>query len=116
MINILQELNKLLTSLGVPVETGIYKGKPPAEYVVVTPMSDIFGVYADDQPLYETQEARISLFSKFNYISRKNQIVKALLAAEFTITDRVYVGYDEDVDLHLYSVDVARVYEIESEE
>jgi hypothetical protein len=75
-------------------------------------MSDIFGVYADDQPLYETQEARIFLFSKKNYMSRKNQIVKALLAAEFTITDRLYIGYEEDVELYHYALDVANVYEI----
>jgi hypothetical protein len=116
MTNILQELNELLTGLGVPVETGIFKGKPPDEYVVVTPMSDIYGVFADDQPLFETQEARISLFSKQNYTQRKNQIVKALLAAEFTITDRVFIGYDEDNEYFHYVLDVANVYEIESEE
>lgn len=115
MTNILQELTMLLASLGVPVETGIFKGKPPDEYLVVTPMSDIYGVFADDQPQFETQEARLSLFSKANYISRKNQLVKALLAAEFTVTDRIYIGYDEDTGFHLYSIDVAKTYEVEED-
>ena len=115
MTNILQELNGLLGGLGVPIETGIFKGKPPEEYIVVTPMSDVYGLFADDQPQFDTQEARISLFSKTNYIPRKNQIVKALLAAEFTITDRMFIGYDEDTEYYQYSVDVEHCYEVERE-
>jgi len=116
MTNILQELNALLIGLGVPIETGIFKGKPPEEYLVITPMSDIYAVFADDQPQFETQEVRLSLFSKQNYIPRKNQIVKALLAAEFIITDRLYIGYEEDVDFHQYIVDISKVYEIKEDE
>ena len=116
MSNILQELNDLLTGLGVLVETGIFKGKAPSEYVVITPMSDVFGLFADNQPLFETQEARLSLFSKQNYTQRKNQIIKTLLAAEFTITDRMFIGYDEDTEYYQYIVDVEHVYEIEREE
>ena len=116
MNSILLELNDLLTGLGVLLETGIFKGKAPAEYVVITPMSDEFGLFADDKPQFETQEARVSLFSKQNYTQRKNQIVKALLAAEFTIADRLYIGYDEDVEYHCYAIDVEQTYEVKESE
>ena len=112
-MNILQELTGLLSGLGIRVETGVFKGKAPEEYCVVTPMSDFYGLFADDQPQYETQEARISLFSKSNYITRKNQIVKALLAAEFIITDRTYIGFEEDTEYFHVAIDCAKPYEIE---
>ena len=116
MSSILQELNELLSGLGVKVETGIFKGKAPDEYCVVTPMSDVFGFFADNQPQFDMQEVRISLFSKQNYMQRKNQIIKALLGAEFTITDRMFIGYDEDTEYFQYIVDVEHSYEVEREE
>ena len=109
-MSILQELNTILKTLGIPVETGVFSGIAPDEYCVITPMSDNFGDYADNQPLYETQEARISLFSKNNYIKRKNQIVKALLAHEITVTDRRYIGHENDTGYHHYAVDAAKEY------
>jgi hypothetical protein len=65
---ILTELNTLLDGLGIPVETGIFNGVPPNEYIVITPLADVFEVHADNQPQAETQEVRLSLFSKGNYI------------------------------------------------
>jgi ribose 5-phosphate isomerase RpiB len=58
-------------------------------------------------------EVRISLFSKGNYIQRKNQIVKALLAGDLTITDRRYIGHEDDTSYHHYAIDVAKNYELE---
>ena len=112
-MNILQELNTLLTGLGIPVETGVFSDIAPDQYLVITPLADTFPLHADNRPLNETQEARISLFSKGNYLSRKNQIVHALINADFTITDRLYVGYEDDTKYHHYSVDVAANYELE---
>ena len=109
----LAELAALLGVLNIPAETGVFKGKAPDEYVVVTPLTDTYGLCADDCPLYELQEARLSLFSKKNYTQRKNQIVKALLTADFTVTDRVYIGYEEDTEYHHYAIDVAKTYEME---
>ena len=37
---ILTELNTLLDGLGIPVETGIFSGVPPNEYVVITPLTE----------------------------------------------------------------------------
>lgn len=112
-MSLLAKLNALLENLGVRVETGVFKGKAPDEYAVLTPLADTFEVYADNRPQYEVQEVRVSLFSKGNYNARKNQIVKALLLADITITDRRYIGYEEDTEYHHYGIDVAKEYEIE---
>ena len=75
-------------------------------------MSDVFNFYADNLPQVETQEARISLFTKHNYMARKNQIVSLLLQADFTITDRRYIGFEEDTSYHHFAIDVAKEYEV----
>jgi hypothetical protein len=112
-MNILTELNSLLNGLQIPVETGVFSGKAPDEYIVITPMADVYELHADNRPQAETQEARLSLFSKGNYIQRKNQIVKALLDADFTITARIYVGYEADTFYHHAAIDVAKNYDLE---
>ena len=81
-MSILRELNTLITRLGIPVEMGVFKGKAPDEYAVITPMADVFDGFADNRPHFETQEARISLYSKNNYQQQKSAIVKALLAGD----------------------------------
>jgi len=114
-VSILTELNSILNGLKIPVETGVFSGKAPDEYIVITPLADTFPLHADNRPQLETQEARLSLFSKGNYIKRKNQIVKALIAADFTITSRFYVGHEDDTKYHLYNVDVSKHYELKEE-
>ncbi|HHW46957.1 MAG TPA: hypothetical protein GXX17_08685, partial [Clostridiales bacterium] len=63
-MSILSDLNSLLDTLGIPVETGVFSGVPPDEYLVITPMTDTFEVFADNRPQVETQEVRLSLFIK----------------------------------------------------
>jgi len=111
-MSFLEELNSLLSSI-LPVETGVFSGKAPDEYIVITPMADTFDLHADNRPQFETQEARLSLFSKGNYIKRKNAAVRALLAADFTITSRLYVGHEDETGYHHYAIDVAKNYELE---
>ena len=111
-MSFLEELNSLLSPI-LPVETGVFSGKAPDEYIVITPMADTFELHADNHPQFETQEARLSLFSKGNYIKRKNAAVRALLAADFTITSRLYVGHEDDTGYHHYAIDVAKNYELE---
>ena len=111
-MSILRKLNTILDTLGIPAETGVFKGKAPDEYAVITPMTDTFEVFADNKPQYETQEARISLFSKNNYQQRKNQIVKTLLDAEIIITNRRYIGHEDDTGYHHYTFDILREYEL----
>ena len=112
-MSFLEEINSLLTGLKIPVETGVFSGKAPDEYVIVTPMADVFELHADNRPQFETQEARLSLFSKGNYLKRKQQITKALLNADFTITARLYVGHEDDTGYHHWCADIAKYYETE---
>lgn len=112
-MSILLELNRIVDGLGILVETGVFKDKAPDEYVVITPLSDTFDVHADNRPQYEIQEARLSLFSKNNYQVRKNQLVRAFLDADFTVTDRRYIGHEDDTDYHHYAIDVAKDFELQ---
>lgn len=111
-MNILEELKTALSPLRIPIETGVFKGKAPNEYLVFTPLSDVFLLHTDDLPRAETQQARISLYSKGNYLARKSAVIQALLTAGLTITGRVYVGHEDDTGYHHYAIDVAQVYEL----
>jgi hypothetical protein len=112
-MSILSELNTVLAAVGIPVETGVFSGVPPDEYLVITPMNETFEVYADNQPQQEIQEARLSLFVKGSYTVRKNQVIKALLVADFTITDRRYIGHEDDTGFYNYAIDVLKEYNLE---
>jgi hypothetical protein len=112
-MSILFELNTLFETINIPVETGVFSGVPPDEYLVLTPLSDTFAVLGDNKPLVDTNEVRISLFSKNNYLQRKNQLVRMLLQADFVITDRRYIGHEDDTGYHHYAIDVAKFYELE---
>lgn len=111
-MSILAELTGVLRGLRIPVETGVFSGKAPDEYIVVTPLVDSYELYADNRPGFETQEARLSLFSKGNYLQRKRQIKAALLDAEMTVTDSRYLGYEADTGYHHYGIDVSKQYEL----
>ena len=109
-MSLLSELNALLDALPIPVETGVFTGKAPETYVVITPLSDSFVLHADDRPGVEVQEARLSLFSQANYRPFKRAIERALLANAIIITDRHYVGHEDDTGYHHYAIDVAKHY------
>ena len=112
-MSILAEINTALGACGIPLETGVFTTTAPDKYIVVVPMADIFDVNADNTPTYDVQEARISLYSKSNYIADKNKIVRLLLNADFTITGRQYIGYETGTEYHHYVVDVSKHYEME---
>ena len=112
-MSILSELNTLFETANIPVETGVFSGVPPDEYLVLTPLTDTFAVYGDNKPLADINEVRISLFSKNNYLQRKNQLVRMLLHADFVITDRRYIGHEDDTGYYHYAIDVAKEYETE---
>lgn len=112
-MSLLSELAQIAEKCGLPLETGVFSDIPPEEYLVVTPVADAFSLHADDQPEYETQEARLSLYAKGSYTKRKNQLVRALLDADFTITGRRYIGHEDDTGYHHYAIDVAKLYGLE---
>ena len=109
-MSLLSELNTLLDAIPIPVETGVFTGKAPESYVVITPLSDSFALHADDHPSVEVQEARVSLFSQANYRPYKRAIERALLARAIIISDRHYVGHEDDTGYHHYAIDVAKHY------
>ncbi|WP_071392663.1 hypothetical protein [Bacillus tuaregi] len=112
-MSLLKNLNSLLEPIGIPIETGVFSGKPPEEYIVITPMSDRLDFYADNQAHSAIEEARLSLFSKKNYQSLKKEVTKVLLKGEMTITDRQYIGFENDTKYHHYAIDVMKEYEME---
>ena len=112
-MSLFADLNAIFAALGIPVETGVFGGSLPEEYITITPLSEVFELYGNNKPLAETQEARLSLYSKGSYLTRKNQIVKALLAGDLSITDRHYIGFESDTKYHHYAIDVAKLYYLE---
>lgn len=112
-MSVLADIQSVLAGLGIPIETGVFTEKAPARYIVVVPLADSFDLHADNAPGCDVQEARISLYAQGSYTKDKNAIVKALLAADMTITDRRYIGYENDTGYHHYAVDVANYYELE---
>lgn len=112
-MSLLANLNAIASKLGIAVETGVFTDTPPNEYLVLTPLVDTFDLHADNAPGTDIQEVRLSLFTKGSYTKWKNAIVRALLAADITITDRRYVGHEDDSGYHNYAIDVANYYEME---
>lgn len=112
-MSILEELNTVIKTVGVPVETGVFTGKVPDSYIVLTPMTDLFSLHADNRPNIDIQEVRISLFTKKNYLPIKRALQKKLLQADFVLTERKYLGLDTETGYHGYSIDVEKYYELE---
>lgn len=112
-MSLLSELTQIAQGMELPVETGVFSDTPPEEYLVITPVADTFSLHADNHPEYETQEARLSVYAKGSYTKWKNQLIRALLGADFTITDRRYIGHEDDTGYHHYAIDVAKLYELE---
>ncbi len=112
-MSILSDIQTALSGLDIPIETGVFTDKAPAKYIVVVPLADTFDLHADNAPGCDVQEARISFYAQGSYTKDKNAIVQSLLAAELTITDRRYIGYETETGYHHYAVDVANYYELE---
>ena len=85
-MSLLKDLNRILEPLNIPLETGVFSDAPPDEYMVITPIIDQLGLFADNMPQSEISEARLSLFTTNNYIKRKKEISKQLLINDMTIT------------------------------
>ncbi len=112
-MSLLAELNALAEGIGIPVETGVFTGTAPDEYLILTPLADSFTLHADNRPQFDVQEVRISLYAKGSYMERKDQIVRALLAVGIGITDRRFISHEDDTGYFHYAIDVAKSYEME---
>ena len=111
----LSELNHILECCRIPVETGVFSKTPPETYAVLTPLIDVFDLYADNLPGVDISEVRISVFTKQNYLTLVTLLVSDLLTAEFTITERRYLGHEDDTGYHHYAIDVAKEYYMEED-
>ena len=112
-MSLLSELKDIAESLNIKVETGVFSDTPPVEYIVLTPLSDSFEMHCDNLPEYEIQEVRISIFSKGNYTALKYKLTASIFKADISITDRRYIGHEDDTGYHHYAVDTAKSYEME---
>jgi hypothetical protein len=111
-MSILSELNTIISPI-LPVETGVFSGVPPDAYAVLSPLTDTFPLSGDNRPLAEMNEVRISLFTKSNYLAKARTVIRACVAADFTVTARQYIGREDDTGYHNYAIDVAKTYEWE---
>lgn len=115
-MSIFEELTAIIGALDIPVETGIFSGKAPDTYIVLTPIADSYDCFADDAPQAEVQEVRISIYAKANYLEVKNSIASAVLSAGFTITMRRHIGHEDDTGYYHHATDVAKEYSLQEEE
>lgn len=108
MSGLLENLSHIAKQLGLAYAVSCYTDSPaPDTYLVFTPLTDSFEIFADNTPGVEIEQARISLFTKTNYLSLRDQITKALISARLVITGRRYIGYEADTGFHHYSIDVS---------
>ena len=114
-MKLLEKLTSLFFELDVPVETGIFSGQAPDQYIVLIPVISTYELYADNLPEQDIEEVRISIYSKPNYLNLKRSLEKLLLKNGLTITERRYNGYEKETKYHHFTIDVADHYKIEEE-
>lgn len=108
MNGLLENLSHIAKQLGLAYAVSCYTDSPaPDTYLVFTPLTDSFEIFADNTPGIEIEEVRIALFTKTNYLALRDQITKALISARLVITGRRYIGYEADTGFHHYSIDVS---------
>ena len=112
-MSLLSDLKSIISSLNIPVETGAFTSSAPDLYIVLVPLVDEFELYADNQPGVDIQSVRMSLYAKKSYTKPMNRVIKALISAGITITNRQYIGFEQKIKYHHYNIDVENVYEME---
>lgn len=114
-MSLLSELFAIAKKMNIAVETGVFSGTPPDTYFVLSPVADGLTLQADNEPNAEVQEVRVSLFCKGNYNAVKNNFTRECLNTDITVTDRRYIGHEDDTGYHHYAIDVAKSYEWRNE-
>lgn len=108
MSGLLENLSRIAKQLGLAYAVSCYTDSPaPDTYLVFTPLTDSFEIFADNTPGIEVEEVRIALFTKTNYLGLRNQLTRALIDVGLTVTARRYIGYEADTGFHHYSIDVS---------
>ncbi len=109
-MTVLAELKVLARELGLSSGTVSFHEKAPDTYLVFTPLTDELTLFADNRPQMETEEVRISLFTKENYTAWKKRLTDSLLERNFVITERRFLDIDDETGYYHYSRDVAKEY------
>ena len=73
-MSLLAELKSIAEEKGIAVETGVFTGTAPSQYLVLTPLIDLFQLHADNLPSGEVQEVRISLYVQGSYTKSKTHL------------------------------------------
>lgn len=115
-MNIIDDIITALSSVGLFVVTGVYKGTPQPDgsvvketnYIVLTPLTESNPDIADDVPLTEMHDADVNLYYVGNYQTTKNNIVSLLRTAGFYIADRQYIEYIPETKQHHFVITVEK--------
>ena len=113
-MSILEDLNRALSTLGIPFETAAWSDHAPDKYIVITPLGDTLAMHGDNSPSGIVEEARISLFSKTNYSADKYRLIDLMLSHDFTVTYISYIGFETDTKYHHLGIEVEKYYEREA--
>jgi len=107
-LQILENLNNIFKQI-LPISTAINNSDTaPDEYLIITPLDEHAEQYIDGSYGEDIQSARLVLFSKINYLPRKNQIYNILCSELYTVTNRQYIGYDNETGYYQYIFDVEK--------
>lgn len=91
-------------------ETGAYNQLADSEdYIAVIPQETLT-LSADDAPLREIQNARITIYAAADWQAAEYAIVRACIAAGLFVTSRTYGGWSDEDKRHAYNIDVAQSY------
>jgi hypothetical protein len=107
---ILRELLLLLSALSIPTQTGVFSGTAPEAYAVMYPVSEEFTLYGDNLPHGVISCVLLALFSKGSYIDLETELTAALVQSDFCVSDRRYMGCDEETGYHRFDITVEKLY------
>ena len=74
--------------------------------------SDTFDVHSDNCPQYEIQEGRFRYLAK-RTIKYERISLSVRSWMQTSVTDRRYIGHEDDTDYHHYAIDVAKEYKLQ---
>ncbi|AOZ73083.1 hypothetical protein BSR29_03020 [Boudabousia liubingyangii] len=103
----LELLMRLFNGLGMPVFTGSFPPQQVGNYIVLTPLADVYDLHADNAPGVEIQYVRVNIFTTGSYKLHATNIPPMLRNAGLTITERRYIGHDPEAGYHHYVIEVA---------
>jgi hypothetical protein len=112
-MDILAELIALFSEMGVPAQTEIFASPAPDTFALLTPLGEEFTLFADEMPHAEIQSVRIGIYCKENYGTLAFKVSRALMARDFTITDRLFIEREDKTKLYHYNIDVEKHYTTE---